>query len=70
MEQQGLDLPSHDKKIKMKSNKYNQNYMKQHFSSYWIQTTKTGVLKKKEIDKISTTVQHLPALGFSGLQNK
>ena len=40
MEQQGLDLPSHDKKIKMKSNKYNQNYMKQHFSSYWISGNK------------------------------
>lgn len=40
MEQQGLDLSSHDKKIKMKSNKYNQNHMKQYFSSYWISGNK------------------------------
>lgn len=38
--------------------------MKQYFSSYWISGNKTEVLKKKEMDMISITVQHLPCLGI------
>lgn len=37
MEQQGLDLSSHDK---INEKQYNQNHMKQYFSSYWISGNK------------------------------